>query len=322
MLQIVRITMAFGLGFVVSSSPTAIEARQTQAADVTTRPVISEDVVPLEAISPTTQDGGRGEGFVRKPPGAGPFPAVVLMHGGITRWPTSQLREYAMSTWPSRFLAAGYVVAVITYRSRDVDPQSSEAVHDAVAAIVHVRRLPYVDRRSIIINGTSGGGDLALWAASSTEIAAIVTEEPASSIFMGMFNKQTPKKGERFTAEDGFPIHADPRKFFTAEHQQVTRERIAKIHCQILIVQGEPTSRLNTFNAQTLIPELKAANKALDVMNYPGEPHSFAFYSSATRTPRPAVAAKVFEDVDAWLRRHLHTQPAPMRANQVRQVPF
>jgi dienelactone hydrolase len=204
----------------------------------------------------------------------------------------------------------------------DVDPQSTEAVHDALAAIEHVRRLPYVDQSSIVVNGTSGGGDLALWAATSSEIAAIVTEEPASSMFMGMFNKQTPQKGERFTAEDVFPIHAEPKKFFTAEYQQMARERIAKIHCRILIVQGEPTSRLNAFNAQTLIPELKAANKALDVMNYPGEPHSFAFYSTASRTPRPAVAAKAFEDVNAWLRRHLRTQPAPMRANQVKQVRF
>jgi dipeptidyl aminopeptidase/acylaminoacyl peptidase len=188
MRPLAQTTTACWFGCVVGLLPTSIDARQVQAAETVTRPVISDDVVPLEQISSTAQDGTRGEGFLRKPPGPGPFPAVVLIHGGITRWPTSQLREYAVSTWPSRFLAAGYVVAVVTYRSRDVDPQSSEAVQDTLAAIEHVRRLPYVDRTSIVVNGVSGGGDLALWAASSTEIAAIVTEEPASSIFMGMFN--------------------------------------------------------------------------------------------------------------------------------------
>ena len=46
-----------------------------------------------------------------------------------------ELREYALGTWTSRFLAAGYVVAAITYRSRDVDPQSPDALNDALAAI-------------------------------------------------------------------------------------------------------------------------------------------------------------------------------------------
>ena len=56
---------------------------------------------------------------------------MVLIHGGIVKWPSQQLREYALGTWTSRFLAAGYVVAAITYRSRDIDSQSLEAVNDA-----------------------------------------------------------------------------------------------------------------------------------------------------------------------------------------------
>jgi hypothetical protein len=84
--------------------------------------------------------------------------------------------------------------------------------------------------------------------AASTQVAAIVPEEPASSIFMGMFNKQTPKKGERYTAEDAFPIHSDPGRFFTPEYQKLTPEKVATINCPILIVEGEATSRLNVFN--------------------------------------------------------------------------
>src|SRR2546428_337512 len=68
---------------------------QSQDA-VPPRPIISEDAAPLEPITPTAQDGSRGEGFLRKPPGAGPFPAVVLIHPGITRWPTDRLRQYAV----------------------------------------------------------------------------------------------------------------------------------------------------------------------------------------------------------------------------------
>jgi dipeptidyl aminopeptidase/acylaminoacyl peptidase len=192
---------------------TTYDAAQDPAAAPTTRPAVSEDVAPLESIAPTARDGNRGEGFLRRPPGPGPFPAIVLIHGGITRWPSDQLKEYALGTWASRFLAAGYVVVPITYRSRDVDPQSNEAPEDALAAIDYLRRLPYVDRDSIVVNGTSGGGDLTLAVAAATDVAAIVAEEPASSLFMGIFDKQSPKKGDRFTAEDTFPIHANPKSY-------------------------------------------------------------------------------------------------------------
>ena len=177
-----------------------------------TRPAISEDVSRLEPISPTSRDGNRGEGFLRKPPGRGPFPAVVLIHGGNTRWPTDRLREYALGTWSSRFLAAGYVVAAITYRDRDIDPQSIEALEDALATIDYLRRLSYVDRNSIVVNGTSGGGDLALSVAAETDLAVVVPEEPASMMFLGILNKDFPKKGDRYTPADGDPITADPHR--------------------------------------------------------------------------------------------------------------
>ena len=96
---------------------------------------------------------------------------------------------------------------------------------------------------------------------------------------LSMITKKTPKKGERFTPEDGMVIHANPAKFFTPK-------------------------------------------KALDIESYSGEPHSFAFYSSAARTPRPAVAAQVFEEIDAWLRRQLRTPPMPIDPRFVKQVPF
>ena len=54
-----------------------------QAGEPVTRPVVSEDVSPLESIAPVARDGYRGEGFLRKPPGDGPFPAILLIHGGV-----------------------------------------------------------------------------------------------------------------------------------------------------------------------------------------------------------------------------------------------
>ena len=294
-------------------------AHQDPAAAVT-RPIVSEDTSPLEAIAPVAPDGHRGQGFLRKPPGPGPFPAVVVIHGGLVTLPTERVRDLALGVQPSRLLAAGYVVAVITYRSRDHDPQSTVSLADSLAAVAHVRQLPYVDRGSVVVSGCSGGGDLALEVAAATDVAAIVPEEPATVLLTGIFNTSFAKQGERYTPLDAAPISADPARYYTAEYQSRTRAKLAKIRAPILILQGDQQP-INRFNAAVLIPELKAAGKMLEVMTYPGEPHCFAFSGSGPRTPRPAAALKAFEDTDRFVRRYLQTQPKPLAPGLVKHVP-
>jgi acetyl esterase/lipase len=296
-------------------------AHQDPATASVTRPVVSEDTSPLEAIAPVARDGYRGRGFLRKPPGPGPFPAVVVIHGGLVTLPSDRVRELALSVQPSRFLAAGYVVAVITYRSRDDDPQSTVSLADSLAAVAHVRQLSYVDRDSVVVSGCSGGGDLALEVAAATDVAAIIPEEPASILLTGIYNASFPKQGERYTPADGAPISADPKRYYTAEYQNRTRAKIGKIRSPILILQGDQAP-INNFNAAVLLPELRTAGKTLEVITYPGEPHCFAFYGSGPRTPRPAAALKAFEDTDRFVRRYLHTQPRPLEPKLVKHVPL
>jgi dienelactone hydrolase len=61
-----------------------------------------------------------------------------------------------------------------------------------------------------------------------------------------------------------------------------------------------------------LIPELRAGGVNLAVINYPREPHCFAFRGGGPSTPRPAAALQAFQEVDAFFRRHLKIQPTPM----------
>jgi acetyl esterase/lipase len=161
--------------------------------------------------------------------------------------PTARLREYALGSWSSRYLAAGYVVAVITYRSRDVDLQSTDSLEDVLAASDYVRRLSNVDRNSIVVNGPSGGGDLALAIAAETGIAVLVPEEPASPVCTGVFNKQSPKKGDRYTTANAAPILANPKSYYTEEYQKLTRRKDRRNSVPILVVQGDQHP-LNRFN--------------------------------------------------------------------------
>lgn len=298
------------------ASPPHAAAQQDPANPPIMRPVISEEVAPLQTIAPVAQDGHRGEGFLRKPPGDGPFPAIVLIHGGLARLPTERIREYALNTHPSRFLEAGYVVAVITYRSRDIDPiaQTPLTLQDAVAAVDYLKGLPYVDPNSVVINGCSGGGDIALEVAAATDVAAIVPEEPASMLMAGVMTADV-------IAAFSAGAELDPVQLYRAnsDHQRF-EEKIARISSPVLIVQGGGggPSDVNPFNAEVLIPELRAAGTSLEVITYPGEPHCFAFYSDA---PRPAVALKAFQDIDAFIRRYVETQPQPIPPSLVQHVP-
>lgn len=311
------------IGWVAMSVLGALQAAsQNSATSPVTRPVISEDVSPLEPIAPVARDHHRGAGFLRKPPGLGPFPAVVIIHPGLVTIPTEGLKNIVLSAaQPSRFLAAGYVVAVITYRSRDVDPQTTVSLADSLAAVEYVRKLSYVDPKSIVIFGCSGGGDLAIEVAAATEVAAIAPEEPASILLTGIFNRDLPKSGERYTPGDAEVIFTDPLRYYTAAFQKLAREKIGRIRAPILILQGDQNP-LSRFNSQVLIPELRAMGKLLEVITYAGEPHCFAFVGSGPRTPRPASALKAFQDADTFFQRHLRTRPTPIDARHVKHLPI
>ena len=300
-------------------------AQEAATDESVTRPVISEDVAPLIPIEPVASDGHRGEGYMRRPPGDGPYPAVVFVHGGLSRRPTDYLQGYSRRAHPSRFLADGFVVAVITYRSRDVDPQSSVSSEDVLAAVEFLKELPYVDPQSVVVRGTSGGGDLALEVAAMTGLAAIIAEEPATMLFTGVMNTGEPKAEDTYSPRDSLIFTDDPWRYYTEERQEFTREKLQRIGSPILIVQGTPFDRstptfrpdVNRFNAAVLIPELYAAGKEFDVHTYSGEPHSFAFYSEPARTPRPAVALEAYEAMIEWLMPHLSTKPVPIEPSLI-----
>ena len=300
-------------------------ASQSFVTDPATRPQVSEDDSPLEVAAPVARDGHQGLALLRKPPGNGPFPAVLIIHPGLTTFPQKALTEYMLrAAPPSRFLAAGYVVVLTTYRSRDLDPQSKMSANDVSATLDYATKLGFVDSKSVGLIGCSGGGDLGLEIATATDVAAVVAEEPASMMFTGVFNANSPKAGERNTAVDSFPIMANPSHYYTDEYQRFTQAKIATIRSPILLVQGDETSPLNRWNAEVLVPELRRAGKRIVVKGYDGERHCFAWDG---RTPdgtwqHGSAAARAFGDADEFFRSHFSTQPAPISSSLVNHVPL
>jgi dipeptidyl aminopeptidase/acylaminoacyl peptidase len=318
------VAVSLGNGFFLAHAQNAPNLSGT-LADPVSRPEIAESVSPLEVVAPIARDGHQGLALLRKPPGTGRLPAVLIIHPGMTVFPQSTLTEYMLrAAPPSRFLAAGYVVVLTTYRSRDVDPQSKVSAHDVAATLDYVKSLNFVDPMSIGLLGCSGGGDLALEIATATDVAAIVAEEPASMMFTGVFNSKSPKAGERYTPPDSFPIMANPSGYYTEEFQRFTRAKIATIRSPILVVQGDEASPLNQWNAEVLVAELRRAGKTVDVKGYAGERHCFAWDGPTPDGTWRHVdaAARAFTDADAFFRNHLAVQPAPIASSLVKHVPL
>jgi acetyl esterase/lipase len=109
-------------------------------------------------------------GELRLPEGDGPFPVVVLFHGGcwMSEYDIAHSRKLAAA-----FPAAGIATWSLEYR-RIGDPGGAwpGTFDDAEAGYAHLSELlePYgLDRERVIIAGHSAGGHLALWIAQRIE---------------------------------------------------------------------------------------------------------------------------------------------------------
>ena len=283
-----------------------------------TRPSISEQVSPVEEIAIQAQDGYDVIGVVRTPPGSGPFPAVVVVHGGLGTFKMNQLTDQALNNpTMTRFLAAGYVTMIPTFRSRAEDPQTVNALWDNLAIVAYVKQMAQVDPNRVVVSGGSAGGDVALELAGEADLAAITAEEPATVLFTGMMNQRILKSGDTFTVPDAFPFLQDPDRFYTPELQRFTQRKIAAIKSPVFIAEGDQPLgpvELHTVIDEIVIHELRAAGKELQHMVYADQRHCFGFSGAND------VASKFFEDMHTFFKRYLPTPPTPLADSLVEQV--
>src|SRR5207244_339545 len=65
-----------------------------------TIPHVSEEACPAEVAHIPTEAGRTTTVVTRRPPGAGPFPAMIHLHGGLNHQPDARLVEEA-TWWPT-----------------------------------------------------------------------------------------------------------------------------------------------------------------------------------------------------------------------------
>ena len=118
------------------------------------------------------------------PVGAGPFPAAVLSHS------CAGLRQNIFE-WAQRFLTADYAVLIVDHLGPrgmkgncppTVNVSETEYAQDDVAAMKHLRVLPFVDGKHIVHMGFSYGAAAGLLSASENFRARYLDHERFAAI--------------------------------------------------------------------------------------------------------------------------------------------
>jgi len=124
----------------------------------------AEDKHPAQTVQFPSVKGEKIElvGHLRRPDGAGPFPAVVLLHGCAGDWPGMDSR------WGTRFVKWGYVALSVDsfaprgIKSACVDGQPFDRVFDAYGALSFLAVQPFVMPDRLAVMGVSSGATTTL----------------------------------------------------------------------------------------------------------------------------------------------------------------
>jgi dienelactone hydrolase len=130
--------------------------------------------------------GDRIEGYLAKPDGAGPFPAVIGLHGCAGMHDTTKQRLV------DELVPRGYVILLVdSYATRGIDHACMSSAfgtpsdvfltrrQDAYGALVFLARQTFVDPRRVAAVGFSAGGWVTLSVAETNSLDLFV---PASNL--------------------------------------------------------------------------------------------------------------------------------------------
>lgn len=165
----------------IATSPQLVRFSFSPAAPVVTEPVIVDTAVDaldspgrLETLGTTAQDGTVVRSWLRLPDDEGPFPLLVMVHGGP--WGTWNAWTYRWN--PDPFVAAGYAVllpdpAISTgYGQHMIDRGDQQLggtpFTDLMALIDAAEAREDIDATKTALAGGSYGGYMANWVAGHT----------------------------------------------------------------------------------------------------------------------------------------------------------
>jgi len=212
-----------------------------------------------------------------KPDGAGPFPAVVIMHdcsglgaqssGAPSRWAAELVPQGYVALIPDSFTPRGFADGVCFIPGN----QSAAAngyvrAADAYGALAFLRTLPYVDGKRVGIMGGSHGGWTTLAAMfapgdANDPLAAAKRDGFAAAI--ALYPSCASRYGAWSTARQG---NFGPAVSYFGVYKPIA---------PVLILIGERDDWTPAEPCQRLVETSKAAGYPVDIKIYPDSHHAF-----------------------------------------------
>jgi dipeptidyl aminopeptidase/acylaminoacyl peptidase len=185
--------------------------------------------------------------YVRKPNGPGPFPVVVLAHGGRYGTAPTYAMGRSQNSPTADFIQAGWAVYSIDYRPAAKISIEPIEIDDPVEAVKALRALPFIDPKRVGYLGGSHGAQIGSRVISHMELSGAILCAPAAmdliedkkaivdrgekltQVLMRLVKDLEEKYGT--TAEE---IEKDPKRF---GYQSAFTE-MAEVRCPVLIING------------------------------------------------------------------------------------
>jgi dipeptidyl aminopeptidase/acylaminoacyl peptidase len=240
-------------------------------------------------------DGTFVAAYLRKPKGTGPFPIVVVLHGGGVS-PRGAYEMGRKNPLPTSFIAAGLAVLSIDFRETAVPLSSPGGAitfpslspiewHDAIAAVEDARHLSFVDGKRIAVIAGSHGGYVMSKVLSRADIQAGVLCSPAMFDFIELskaIDQNIPAithiKDKVAEAEQHYgakmSVIAKNPECYGYESSMTEAD---KVRCPVLLINGRNDTSSPVVVMEVYRDKLRALGKTVETYFPDNAPHGFYF---------------------------------------------
>lgn len=223
-------------------------------------------------------DGVAVEGWVLTPPGAGPFPTVLHIHGG-----PHAAHGHAFYFDFLTLAGAGYAVVALNHRgstgygtafaTATNGDWGSLDYHDLMAGLDHVIALGIADPDRLGCCGVSGGGFLACWIVGHTQPFKAAAPEGAATNFVSLYG--TSDIGAVFVPRElGGRPHAVPEVY--ARCSPITYAH--RVTTPTLLFVSEQDHRCPPEQSEQFYAALAANGCVVEMLRFPNSSHDGATF--------------------------------------------
>jgi dipeptidyl aminopeptidase/acylaminoacyl peptidase len=255
----------------------------------------SASLRPMTELEATAPDGASVHGWVLKPAGTGPFPAVLMVHGG-------PFAQYGWTLFDEAqvYVGAGYAVVMGNPRgSAGYGERHGRAIvgdfgnldaKDVLALLDAALADPELDGDRVGVMGGSYGGYMTSWLVAHSDRFRAAISERACNAF------------------DSFEGSSDIGWLFVSQYNGTDPERVLaqsplthvdRIRTPMLLIHSEHDWRCPVEQAQRLFVALKQRKVEVELLLFPGEGHELS------RSGLPSHRIARFEAILDWWGRHL-----------------